>query len=109
VVRGEEGTDIFTQLGLEAAAGIRQPMATFVAQNASLRLIEERFMEIRQALGVSRTRTPEAIRFLSATIEELKASGFVRDALRGPGRSQPRSGRHVAQGWHLLDGGPLGG
>ena len=39
-------------------------------------------MEIRQALGTTRTRGAETVQFLRAFIEELKASGFVADALR---------------------------
>jgi polar amino acid transport system substrate-binding protein len=82
VVRGEEGVGVFRELGLEAGAGIRQPMSDFVASHPGFRLIKDRFMEIRQAVGTTRTRAPETIRFLSAVIEELKASGFVHDALR---------------------------
>ena len=82
VVRGDEGVDVFRDLGLEVAAGIRQPMTEFVERHPGFRLLEQRFMEIRQALGTSRTRRPETVRFLRAFIEELKASGFVADALR---------------------------
>ena len=39
-------------------------------------------MEIRQALGTTRTRRPETVRFLRAFIEELKAGGFVAESLR---------------------------
>ncbi len=82
VVRGNEGTDVFCELGLEVAAGIRQPMAEFVGRHPGFRLIEGRFMQIRQAMGTTRTRGPETVRFLRAFIEELKASGFVAAALR---------------------------
>ena len=78
----EDGVDVFGDLGLEVAAGIKQPMAEFVRSHPEFRLIEGRFMEIRQALGTPRTRGPETVQFLRAFIEELKASGFVGDALR---------------------------
>jgi len=39
-------------------------------------------MEIRQALGTTRTHSAETIQFLRAFVEELKAGGFVADALR---------------------------
>ncbi|GAA1325578.1 transporter substrate-binding domain-containing protein [Pseudonocardia xinjiangensis] len=81
-VRGEDGIDVFRDRGLEVAAGIKQPMVEFVSSHPEFRLIEGRFMEIRQALGTTRTRGPETVRFLRAFIEELKASGFVADALR---------------------------
>jgi polar amino acid transport system substrate-binding protein len=82
VVRGDEGVDVFRDLGLEVVAGIRQPMAEFVNSHPGFRLIEGRFMEIQQAMGTTRTRGPETVRFLRAFIEELKASGFVAEALR---------------------------
>ena len=82
VVRGDEGVDVFRAQGLEVAAGIRQPMTEFVATHPEVRLIEDRFMEIRQAVGTTTTRRPETIRFLRDLVEELKANGFVADALR---------------------------
>jgi polar amino acid transport system substrate-binding protein len=82
VVRGDEGVDVFCDQGLEVAAGIRQPMTEFVGCHPELRLLEGPFMEIRQALGTTRTRGPDTVRFLRAFVEELKADGFVADALR---------------------------
>ena len=82
VVPVEEGVDVFRDLGLEVVAGIKQPMTEFVRSHPEFRLIEGRFMEIQQALGTTRTRGPETIQLLRAFIEELKASGFVADALR---------------------------
>ncbi|WP_327711357.1 transporter substrate-binding domain-containing protein [Streptomyces sp. NBC_00464] len=87
VVRGAEGVDVFREQGLEVAAGIRQPLTEYVAGHpGEVRLIEDRFMEIRQAVGTTRSRTPETARFLWELIEELKADGFVADALRRSGR-----------------------
>ena len=64
-------------------------MTEFVAAHQGTRLIEERFMEIPQAVGTTKTRRPETIRFLHAFIEDLKASGFVADALRRSGQTAP--------------------
>ncbi|MET9377502.1 transporter substrate-binding domain-containing protein [Streptomyces sp. NPDC002992] len=88
VVRGEEGVDVFRSEGLEVAAGIRQPMTAYVASDPGLRLIDERFMEIRQAVGTTLSRRPETVRFLSDLVEELKAGGFVADALRRAHQSE---------------------
>jgi polar amino acid transport system substrate-binding protein len=82
VVRGDEGVDVFRDLELEVGAGIRQPVAAFAAANPGYRVIEERFMEIRQALGTTRDRTPESVELLRDAIEELKANGYVADSLR---------------------------
>jgi polar amino acid transport system substrate-binding protein len=87
VVRGDEGTGVFLAQNLEAAAGIREPMTEFVGANPAFRLIEGRFMEIRQAVGTARTKRPVTTRFLGDLVEELKASGFVASALRRSGQS----------------------
>ena len=87
VVRGAEGTEVFLTQNLEVAAGIRQPMTEFVATHSGVRLIEGRFMEIRQAVGTAKTRRPETTRFLHELIEELKATSFVADSLRRSGQS----------------------
>ncbi|MFE5631785.1 transporter substrate-binding domain-containing protein [Streptomyces sp. NPDC056543] len=87
VVRGEEGVDTFRAEGLEVAAGIRQPMTAYVAAHPDVRLIEDRFMEIRQAVGTTPARRPGTVRFLTDLVEELKADGFVADALRRANQS----------------------
>lgn len=68
-------------------AGVRQPMAEFAAAHQDVRLIEGRFMRIRQAVGTTVSRRPETVRFLRELVEELKAGGFVAEALRRAGRS----------------------
>jgi polar amino acid transport system substrate-binding protein len=89
LVRGGEGTSEFVNGNLEAAAGVREPMTEFVAAHPEYRLIEERFMEIPQALGMPKTKHEETAAFLRALIEELKANGFVADALRRSGQTAP--------------------
>jgi polar amino acid transport system substrate-binding protein len=86
VVRGPDGIGVFRRQGLEAGAGIRQPVTDFVARNPGFRMIDERFMQIRQAVGTTRTRAPGTVRYLAAAVEELKASGFIADALRRSGQ-----------------------
>jgi polar amino acid transport system substrate-binding protein len=87
LVRGEEGVDVFLAEGLDAAAGIRQPMTAFVHGRPDMRLIDERFMQIQQAVGTTKGRHPDTVAFLRATVEDLKASGFVSDALRMSGQA----------------------
>lgn len=81
IVRGDEGVDIFLAEGLEAAAGIRQPITQFVAENPEYRVIDERFMEIRQAVGTTKTRHPDTVAYLHALVEDLKSTGFIADSL----------------------------
>jgi polar amino acid transport system substrate-binding protein len=87
VVRGAEGTEEFLAANLEAAAGIREPMTEFAATHPGVRLIEGRFMQIRQAVGTAKTKRPETARFLHELVEELKATGFIADSLHRSGQS----------------------
>ncbi|HEX6450789.1 MAG TPA: transporter substrate-binding domain-containing protein [Trebonia sp.] len=89
VVRGAEGTAVFLAEKLEAAAGIREPVTEFVASHPGVRLIDERFMEIRQAVGVAKSKSPETVRFLTDLVEDLKRSGFIAESLRRSGQSAP--------------------
>jgi polar amino acid transport system substrate-binding protein len=85
VVAGDEGVGEFRQQGLEVAAGIRQPLTEYVESHPDLRLIDEAFMQIQQAVGTTKTRSRETQEFLSDIIEELRSNGFVADALRRAG------------------------
>ena len=38
------------------------------------RLVEGRFMQVKQAVGTTRTRAPQTVEFLRSVIEDLKAS-----------------------------------
>jgi polar amino acid transport system substrate-binding protein len=86
VVRAPDGLGAFREQRLEAGAGIRQVVSAFAARTPGVRVIDERFMQIRQAVGVTRNHAPGTVRFLAAVIEELKASGFISDALRHSGQ-----------------------
>jgi len=87
VVRGAEGVDVFRAEGLEVAAGIRQPITRYVAENPDLRLIDERFMQIQQAVGTPRSKRPETVAYLHDLVEDLKSSGFVAASLAASGQA----------------------
>ncbi|MES2756751.1 MAG: ABC transporter substrate-binding protein [Pseudomonadota bacterium] len=72
----------FLESGAEVAAGVRQQLEADAAKEGGLRLLEQRFMVIEQAMGVPKSRGPEAAAFLAKFVEEMKASGFVADALQ---------------------------
>jgi polar amino acid transport system substrate-binding protein len=86
IVRGAEGVDLFAAENLDAGAGIRQPVEEFAASTPGTRVIQDRFMEIRQAVCVHRDRDPDTVVWLGDQIEDLKAHGFVADSLRRSGR-----------------------
>jgi polar amino acid transport system substrate-binding protein len=81
LVRGEDGVSTFVADKLEAAAGVKQPLAAYAKTDPNVRLIDGRFMEIRQAMGTPRDREAAA-RYLASFVEEMKASGFVAEALK---------------------------
>ena len=86
VVRGVDGIDAFREHGLEVAAGIRQPLTRHIAADPGLRLVEPRFMQIRQAVAVARDHRPATVRFLHDLVEDLKASGQIAESLASSGQ-----------------------
>ncbi|KWE99493.1 ABC transporter substrate-binding protein [Burkholderia pseudomultivorans] len=72
----------FVEQQLEVAAGVKQQLEADAAKTSGLRLLEERFMVIRQAMGVPKSRGEAAATLLGEFVEEMKASGFVADSLR---------------------------
>ena len=95
LVRAESGLEVFLADKLEAAAGVKQPIVAFARSHPELRVIDGRFMEIRQAMGTPKGRDAAA-RYLHGFVEEMKASGFVADALRRS--NQPDAAVAPAQG-----------
>jgi polar amino acid transport system substrate-binding protein len=87
VVRGDEGVEVFLAHRLEVGAGIRQPAAEWVTRHPGHRVVEPAFTEIRQAMATSTTRSVATVELLRAFVEDVKASGFVADALHRAGRT----------------------
>jgi polar amino acid transport system substrate-binding protein len=67
---------------VEVAAGIRQVLEAEAQRAPGVRVLPGRFMVIQQAMGLPASRGPQAQQRLAAFVEEMKASGFVADALR---------------------------
>lgn len=66
---------------LEVAAGVKQQLEADARKSPGLRLLDERFMVIRQAMGVAKSRGPRAAAVLGEFVEAMKASGFVGASL----------------------------
>ena len=81
LVRGDSGIDLFVKDKLDAAAGVKQPLVEYAKTNAAVRVMDGRFMEIQQAMGTPVGRDAGA-KYLRQFVEEMKASGFVADALK---------------------------
>jgi polar amino acid transport system substrate-binding protein len=66
----------------EVAAGIRQVLEAEARRAPGVHVLPGRFMVIQQAMGLPAGRGEPARELLAAFVEELKASGFVADALQ---------------------------
>jgi polar amino acid transport system substrate-binding protein len=73
--------DTFLEQRADVAAGVKQQLQADAKRVAGLRLLEGRFMVIRQAMGTPKTRGSAAASLLSAYVEEMKANGFITAAL----------------------------
>ena len=71
----------FLDKGFEVAAGVKQQLEADTKGGAGVRLLNERFMVINQAMGVPKTKGPEAALFLRTFVEEMKAQGVVKDSM----------------------------
>jgi polar amino acid transport system substrate-binding protein len=67
---------------VEVAAGIRQVLEAEAGRAPGVRVLPGRFMVIQQAMGTPASRGAAGQGLLAAFAEELKASGFVADALQ---------------------------
>ena len=74
--------DVFVAQKLEVAAGVKQQLEADLLRFPHHRLLPGRFMVIQQAMGTPKSRGPEAAAFLAQFVEDMKASGFVADALQ---------------------------
>ena len=72
--------DYFVAQNLEVAAGVKQQLQMDAKRLPGLRLLDGRFMVIQQAMGLPKGREAGA-RYVTAFVEEMKASGFVAAAL----------------------------
>ena len=91
LVRAEGGggsalIEAFVTEKLEAAAGVRQALEAYAKTHPEVMVMQDKFMEIRQAMGVPKGRTAGA-KYLSAFVEDMKTSGFVADALKRSNQS----------------------
>jgi len=78
---GRAMIDLFLADKLEAAAGVKQPLVAYAKTNPNVRVMDGRFMVIQQAMGVPKGRETAA-RYVRGFVEDMKASGFVADALK---------------------------
>jgi len=76
--------DAFVAGAGDVASGIRPMLEDFFASRPGYRILEPPFASVGQAMGVPKGRGP-AFAYLEAFVEEMKASGFVAEALAESG------------------------
>ncbi len=90
--------DLFLERRTDVVAGIRKPLVDLAATREGLRVLDGHFMVIEQAMGTLKGRDA-GVRYLHGFIEEMKASGFVAEALA-------RNGHDTALVAPMATGGP---
>ena len=96
----QAAVETFLDDGLDAVAGLRQPLADLADQRPGLHVIEGRFAAVGQVIAVPKGRLA-GLRYLNTFVEQVKASGMVGASLRrtadmgrlGPSGRPDRPGR----------------
>jgi polar amino acid transport system substrate-binding protein len=81
-----EAAALFQSQRLEVCAGVQTAMQQLLATDPGLRMIPKPFMQINQAMGTPAGRTAGAA-YLKAFVENIKADGFVKQALARNGHA----------------------
>jgi polar amino acid transport system substrate-binding protein len=73
--------EMFLKERADVAANVKQQLEADAKRFGGLRLLPGRFMVIQQAMGCARSRGADAAAYLAGFVEDMKQSGFVREAL----------------------------
>ncbi len=80
---GQASIDLFINDKLDAAAGVRQPLEAYAKDHPEMRVMTGAFQQIAQAMGTPKKPAPgPGVAYLAKFVEEMKANGFVADALK---------------------------
>jgi polar amino acid transport system substrate-binding protein len=83
IVRSQSSPTVLDTMAaqkLEVAAGVKQQLQMDAKRIPNMRLLDGRFMVINQAMGLPKGRDG-ALQYLSSFVADLKAGGFVAQAL----------------------------
>jgi polar amino acid transport system substrate-binding protein len=87
---GSAMIEMFIKDKLEVAAGVKQPLLAYAKDHPDMRVMDGHFQEIQQAMGIPKKSGVDqaaGAAYLRAFVEEMKASGFVAEALRRSGQT----------------------
>ena len=73
--------DTFLAQNIEVAAGVKQQLQADAKRLPGLRLLDGRFMVIKQAMGIPKGRE-SGLKYVRDFVEEVKASDRVAQALK---------------------------
>jgi polar amino acid transport system substrate-binding protein len=73
--------ETFLEQNADVAAGVRQQLEADAERIGNVRILDGRFMVIRQAMAMPKSRGHAAADALHRFVEEMKASGFIAAAL----------------------------
>ena len=74
--------ELFVEQGLDALAGLRSALLTSAERMPGSRVLDGRFTAVQQAMGTPKGRDGAGFEYLSAFVEEAKASGLVAELIR---------------------------
>ena len=86
---GRAMIELFINDKLDAAAGVRQPLEDYAKSHPEMRVMRGAFQQIQQAMGTPKKggeSSKAGTAYLAKFVEEMKASGFVADALKRSGQ-----------------------
>lgn len=77
----DESFDTFVEQKCDALAGLRPRLITDLERLPGARLLEDKFTAVQQAMGTPRGRDEAGFAYLTAFVEDAKASGFVAELI----------------------------
>jgi polar amino acid transport system substrate-binding protein len=80
----ESAFDLIAAGQVDVLAGVRQHLVGHATKLPGSRVLDERFMAIQQALGIPKGHA-EGLQYLREYIDDVKASGFVAEAIEKAG------------------------
>jgi len=77
----DESFDTFVEQKCDALAGLRPRLITDIERLPGARLLEDKFTAVQQAMGTPRGRDEAGFAYLTAFVEDAKASGLVAELI----------------------------
>ena len=84
--------ELFVESQLDAAAGVRQPLAAYAASNPGYRVLPGRFTAIEQCMAIPKTQASDAVtRYVEDFLARMKREGLVKRALSESGQDETQA------------------